>query len=182
MASVRRLMAIGGGLEGLGGGAEAADAVDAARRAVQRWEAEASQREIALVASMDVDVAYMYVVANALAEVLDALLSNAIRHTPAHGRIRVAVASDPSGKTVRVSVADSGVGVAEEDRDKVFEPFTRSSRADPSGRPGAGLGLAFVKAVVEASGGRVAVQKADLGGAEFVLDFPMAEKPRQTEK
>ena len=182
LASVRRLLAIGGGLEGLGGGVQAAEVVDAARRAVQRWEAEASQQEITLLASLEVDAAYVHVAAEVLAEVLDALLSNAIKYTPAHGQIRVAVAPDPSGKTVRVSVADSGIGVAEEDRDKVFEPFTRGPSAKASSRPGAGLGLAFVKAVVEASGGRAAVQKADWGGAEFVLDFPPAEKPQQIEK
>jgi len=182
LESVRRLLAIGSGVERLGGGAGAADMVDAARRAVQRWEAEASQQEITLLASLDVDAAYVAAPADALAEVLDALLSNAIKYTPAHGQIRVAVDPDPSGKTVRVSVADSGIGVAEEDRDKVFEPFTRAPSAKASSRPGAGLGLAFVKAVVEASGGLAAVQKADWGGAEFVLDFPLAEKPQQIEK
>jgi len=182
LVSVRRLLAIGWGLKRLGGGAEAIDVVEAARRAAQRWEAEASQRAIALLVSLDVGVTYVPVPADTLAEVFDALLSNAVAYTPAHGQIRVAVARSPSGEMVRVSVADSGVGVAEEDRDTIFEPFTRGSRAEPSGRPGAGLGLAFVKAVVEAAGGRVAVQTADSGGAEFVLDFPLAEKSQEIEK
>ena len=182
LASVRRLLAIGGGLARLGGGAEAADVVDAARRAAQRWEPQASQQAIALLASLDAEATYVSVPADMLGEVFDALLSNAMEYTPAHGQIRLAVARAASGATVRVSVADSGIGVAEEDRDEVFEPFMRACRAGPSGRPGAGLGLAFVKAVVEASGGRVAVQEADSGGAEFVLEVPVAEKPEKTEK
>jgi len=182
LVSVQRLLAIGRGLERLGGGSEAADVVQAARRAVQRWEGEASRQEIALLASLNVDAAYVAASADGLAEVFDALVSNAIKYTPAHGRIRVAAARGPSGKTVRVSVADSGIGIPAEDRDKVFEPFMRASNAKASSRPGAGLGLAFVKAVVEASGGQVSVQKADWGGAEFVLDFPLAEKPQPIEK
>jgi len=176
------MLAIGRAVERPGAGGQVADMVKAARRAAERWQAEAARHGIAFQASLDAEPAYVYVEEGALAEVLDALLGNAIKYTPDHGRIRLAVELDASGKHVRAAVADSGIGVAEEDRERVFEPFTRGASAQQSSRPGVGLGLAFGKAVIEAGGGHIGVRKADLGGAEFVLDLPVAEGPQSSEK
>ena len=74
-----------------------------------------------------------------------------------------------------MEVADSGIGVPEAERAQIFQPFFRSSTARTSGRPGVGLGLAFVKSVVEAAGGQVAVDRSvDLGGAAFTIVLPLA--------
>ncbi len=112
----------------------------------------------------------------ALAEVLSALVSNAIKYTPGHGVIRMTVqeGEDP-GRRVSVLVADSGVGIPDGDYARVFEPFYRTPAARDSARPGAGLGLAFVYSVVTAMGGTVFARKSLLGGAEFVLDLPVVE-------
>jgi NADPH-dependent 2,4-dienoyl-CoA reductase/sulfur reductase-like enzyme/rhodanese-related sulfurtransferase len=110
----------------------------------------------------------------ALAETLVALLNNAMKYTPDHGHIRVRARRAEGGDTVVTSVADSGIGVPDELRGKIFEPFFRAMDARRASFPGAGLGLAFVKSVVVGSGGTVAVGRSDLGGAEFTLTLPLA--------
>ena len=113
----------------------------------------------------------------ALFEVLSVLLNNALKYTPDHGRVRIR--AGPVDGQVQIAVADSGIGVREEDRQRIFEPFFRTPAVRKSSRPGVGLGLAFVKSIVTASGGTVSVGKADLGGAEFTLSLPQAE-PAET--
>ena len=84
-------------------------------------------------------------------------------------------AVNPESGEVRVSVAASGIGIPEDERLKVFEPFYRASAAKKSTIVGSGLGLAFVKTVAEASGGRASVEVSDLGGAEVVMEIPLVD-------
>jgi NADPH-dependent 2,4-dienoyl-CoA reductase/sulfur reductase-like enzyme/rhodanese-related sulfurtransferase len=182
LESVRRMLAIGRAMEGSGTTGQTADVAKAARVAAERWQAEATRHGLALQTNVVAGSACVPVAHDALTEVFDALLGNAVKYTPEHGRIRLTVSCDDPARAVRVSVADSGIGVPEADRARVFEPFARAASAQRSSRPGVGLGLAFVKAVIEAGGGHVEVRKADLGGAEFVLDLPVAEAPQTQEK
>jgi len=117
----------------------------------------------------------------ALAEIVSALVSNAIKYTPDHGRIRISSRAGERAGFVCLSVADSGVGVPEVDRKRVFEPFFRTPAARTSARPGMGLGLAFVKSLVTSAGGDAGVDKADLGGADFLLNMPLA-RPDEGDK
>ncbi len=94
-----------------------------------------------------------------LQRVLFNLIQNAIRHTPPDGSITVR-AEDVEGG-VEIEVADTGSGIAAEQRGRVFEPFFRAdaSRTDP----GAGLGLAIARAIVEAHGGAIWLEDAAVG-------------------
>ncbi|MFZ5441809.1 MAG: sensor histidine kinase [Myxococcota bacterium] len=105
-----------------------------------------------------------------LREMLDALLDNAVRYTPRGGTIFLEASAD--GERVLVAVSDTGQGVAEAERARIFERFSRGSAAERSGQPGSGLGLAVVKALVEAEGGAVTVAAREGGGAVFTLAFP----------
>jgi two-component system OmpR family sensor kinase len=106
-------------------------------------------------------------------QVVANLLANARAHTPAGTKIDVSIARDRDG--IRISVADNGPGLSDEDQKKIFERFYR---ADPSrvrvDGEGSGLGLSIVDAVMKAHGGSVTVA-SELGkGSTFTLFFPIA--------
>ncbi|GAA1058776.1 sensor histidine kinase [Agromyces bracchium] len=104
------------------------------------------------------------------------LLANALQHTPAGGRIEVSV--DGTGDEVRLAVADSGPGFAEEDLAHAFEAGWRGSsarsphRLDVTG--GAGLGLAIVRGIARAHGGDASASNAPEGGAVLAVTLPRA--------
>ena len=103
-----------------------------------------------------------------LEEALDALVENALRFTGPADTVRISAV--PDGAFIRIEVADSGPGVPEPDRSRVFERFYKRH---PSGEePGTGLGLALVDAVATAHGGRCWVETAPEGGALFALALP----------
>jgi two-component system sensor histidine kinase BaeS len=110
-----------------------------------------------------------------LRQVLVNLLTNAARHTPADGRIRVsaAVVDDE----VRVEVADSGCGLTGDQLALVFERFYRTDAARRRDTEGRGLGLAIVKAVIEAQRGRVWAESGSGGGARFGFGLPAVPAP-----
>ena len=91
-----------------------------------------------------------------LAQVLANLLSNAVRYTPSGGSITVRAERHPGD--VLVSIANTGDGIPAEDIDRVFERFYRVEKSRDRARGGAGIGLAIVKQLVEASGGRVGAE------------------------
>ena len=106
--------------------------------------------------------------------VLYNLVSNAIRHTPAGGYVRLgARASGPD--QVRVTVSDSGEGIAGADLPQVFERFWRGGQArtlERDGERGAGLGLAIARGLVEAHRGEIEVRSRPGEGAEFSFTLP----------
>ena len=99
------------------------------------------------------------------------LLSNACKYTRA-GEIRLSASRGAFPGTVRVSVEDSGVGIAGDDVDRLFEPYERGG--DPH-VPGVGLGLAIVKGTVEAMGGAVGGAPRRVGGSVFWFELPLAQ-------
>jgi signal transduction histidine kinase len=95
-----------------------------------------------------------------LQRVLFNLIQNAIRYTPADGS--VTVRAEAAGDWVEIEVADTGTGIPVEDRERLFEPFTRGS-SNAEHDPGAGLGLALSRAIVEAHGGRIWLAESEAG-------------------
>ena len=103
-----------------------------------------------------------------LARVIQNLLVNAVRHTPADGSVRIEarLAAD----ALEVAVADTGEGIAPQDLARVFDPFFR---ADPARQgAGAGLGLALAKRIVEALGGEISAESEPSHGARFEVTLP----------
>ena len=108
---------------------------------------------VSLSAQLATDLAPADANADKLRRVLLNLLQNAIHHTPPDGS--VAVRACAVDGTVEIEVADTGAGIAAEDRAHVFEPFYRGGDEAARTRPGSGLGLAISRAIVEAHGGRI---------------------------
>ncbi|ADG07168.1 HAMP domain-containing sensor histidine kinase [Kyrpidia tusciae] len=109
-------------------------------------------------------------------QVLSNLIDNALKYTPAGGRVDVRVlGTDP--REVKVEVADTGVGIPPEDRDRVFERFYRVDKARARTTGGTGLGLAIVKHVVQLHGGRVGVESEVGKGSRFFVQFPRRWPP-----
>jgi signal transduction histidine kinase len=104
-----------------------------------------------------------------LAQVLANLLSNAIRYTPADGTITVRAERRPAD--VLISVSNTGEGIPPEDIDRVFERFYRVEKSRDRAHGGAGIGLAIVKQLVEAAGGRVGAESGG-GQTRFWFSLP----------
>jgi two-component system OmpR family sensor kinase len=106
-----------------------------------------------------------------IAQVLHNLIANALRHTPANGEILVAITGGAAG--IHLVVQDTGEGIAPEHLPYVFDRFYRTDRSRARDTGGAGLGLAIVRAIVEAHGGTVAVESDGPGlGSRFLLWLP----------
>ncbi|WP_320129445.1 ATP-binding protein [uncultured Sphaerochaeta sp.] len=106
-----------------------------------------------------------------LREVLDNLVSNAIKYTPKGGQIRIREEKAPKG-FVRFSIDDSGPGIDEPERAHVFERFYRTDKSRSTDSGGRGLGLAISLEIIKAHGGSITVGASDLGGAKFTVDLP----------
>jgi signal transduction histidine kinase len=105
-----------------------------------------------------------------VAQVLNNLLSNAIKYSPAGGN--VVVSATREGDLAVLAVADEGIGVDLEDRERIFEPFRRGASARDL--PGAGLGLSISRRIAEAHGGRIEFANRPGGGSVFRLCLPAA--------
>lgn len=106
---------------------------------------------------------------DAFAQVLGNLISNAARYTPADGT--VTVRAERHASDILVSIANTGDGIPPEDLDRVFERFYRVEKSRDRARGGAGIGLAIVKQLVEAGGGRVGAESRE-GQTRFWFSLP----------
>ena len=107
-----------------------------------------------------------------LAQVLDNLLSNAMKFTPPNGSVGLSVIARED--TVLIEVEDSGIGISAADQKKLFTRFFRTEAAMRKAIKGTGLGLSIVKAIVEGHGGEITVESAEGKGATFRVVLPLA--------
>jgi two-component system sensor histidine kinase KdpD len=105
-----------------------------------------------------------------IARVVKQLLNNALKYSPAGAPL--AISAERSGAAIVINVVDSGPGVAEDERERIFEKYYRG-RASRSRTPGTGLGLSSAKSIVEAHGGKIWVTAAPGGGAAFHVSLPI---------
>jgi signal transduction histidine kinase len=147
------------------------------------YQAPARDGGVALEHATEADVPPVAADAARLGRVIRNLVDNAIRHTPAGGRVRVEARAQ--GETVQVSVSDTGPGLAPGEAERIFERFYRGERArsrdgGSARSTGAGLGLTIARGLVQAHGGRIWAERAGSGsgtggsGAVFRFTIPVA--------
>jgi len=112
--------------------------------------------------------------ADLLKQVVLNLVDNAITHTPPGGRVELSL-TVVNGEA-RLSVRDSGPGIAPEDIERIFERFYRLDRARGRHTGGAGLGLAIARWIVEAHGGRIVVESTIGTGSTFTVILPLSNQ------
>jgi PAS domain S-box-containing protein len=106
-----------------------------------------------------------------IGQLLDNLISNAIKFTPGGGVVSITV--DSSGDTAVIEVQDSGLGISAEDQKQLFERFFRTRSATELAIAGTGLGLSIVKAIVDAHGGTITIESAEGEGTTFRVELPL---------
>ncbi|HJV90268.1 MAG TPA: ATP-binding protein [Holophagaceae bacterium] len=105
-----------------------------------------------------------------LREVMANLLSNALKYSPAGAPVTLRVEAGAAG-CVRIAVVDRGPGLTEQDRPRLFQPFSRLSARPTGGETSVGLGLAICKRWVEAMGGRIGADSEGAGGSTFWVEL-----------
>lgn len=149
--------------------AEEVDLADLGRRAAGLLSVKALDRKITIIAPPpDVILAAVGEFRRVL-QILVNLIGNAVRYAPEGSEIRIATEWE-SGQA-RIAVIDQGPGVAQDDRERIFEKFERLGRDDASG---SGLGLYISRRLARAMGGDIAIGGAPGEGARFILSLPVA--------
>jgi signal transduction histidine kinase len=108
------------------------------------------------------------------------LLSNALKYTPRGGEIEVSIHAYFNKKgsgVLEISFRDTGIGICEEDKEKIFQPYYRGRNA--SSEEGRGLGLSFVKEVIDLHGGKILVQSEPNVGSIFSILLPVQNAPKE---
>ncbi|MCC7049019.1 MAG: PAS-domain containing protein [Alphaproteobacteria bacterium] len=143
---------------------------------LQLTRERARERDLAIAVDCPPDIGAMSGDERRLKQALYNLVSNAVKFTPTGGRITLKATREQDG--VALSVIDTGIGIAREDHERVFERF---ERGPGQGRQaGAGLGLALVKSLIELHGGSVAIDSARGAGTTVVCHLPAKALLRAT--
>jgi signal transduction histidine kinase len=130
----------------------------------------AMRRSMALHMAVDPQIGQVQADERKIRQVVLNLLSNAIKFTPEGGRIEVMAV--PKDGSVEISVSDTGVGIAPEDQEAVFEEFRQVGTADKKAE-GTGLGLTLCRKFVELHGGRIWVKSQEGAGSTFTFTIPV---------
>jgi signal transduction histidine kinase/CHASE3 domain sensor protein len=150
------------------------DTVDVARLARQAVEAagpRAAQGGVDLEVEAPGELWMSQADGDRLGQMLDNLVVNGLKFTPAGGRVTVACV--PADDEVHLSVRDTGLGIAPADQARLFERFFRAPSAVTEGVPGVGLGLTIVQAIVQGHGGTSSVDSAPGMGTTFRVTMPL---------
>ena len=146
--------------------------VDVLRRSMDGVKPRADARGVKLLLEASENLPPVEMDSMRIAQVVGNLLENAISYTPQGGRVTV-IASLSEANLARVSVADTGIGIPEEDLPNIFDRFYRVDPSRTRATGAAGLGLTIAKGLVEAHGGAIYAESAPGEGSRFTFDLPL---------
>ncbi|MCH8224548.1 MAG: HAMP domain-containing protein [Chloroflexi bacterium] len=150
---------------------------DVLSRSVEAFRARAGARDVEVSLQVSPGLPLVILDRTRIAQVVGNLLENAVQHTPRGGAVRVSVEATPAGNA-RVTVEDSGEGIAPEDVALVFERFYRVDPSRSRATGGVGLGLTIAKKLVEAHGGAIYAESTQGQGSRFIFELPLAKDER----
>ncbi|HXG51277.1 MAG TPA: ATP-binding protein [candidate division Zixibacteria bacterium] len=148
-------------------------------RALDTCRLRAREKAIELRKAVDAQLPRLRVDARRLEQVLMNLLDNAVKFTPAGGRIEIGAASRPA--EVEFWVRDNGVGIPAEEMSALFEKYRQTASGKASKHKGTGLGLVICKMIVEAHGGRIRAESRPGEGATFSFTVPLGSAAAASE-
>ena len=132
----------------------------------------ATSKGIKIELEIENDLPRIYGDKDRLTQVLTNLMTNAVKFSNENGRVKVKASQN--GNFINVTVSDEGIGIAAEDHDKLFKPFSQIDSSSSKKYPGTGLGLALVKEIVQLHGGTVWFE-SELGkGSTFGFSIPIS--------
>lgn len=143
--------------------------------AVVRLQPQAERGGISLILDLPPHLPLVLVDGQRVQQVVVNLVHNAVKFTPAGGR--VTISAEKTAGAIIVQVADTGVGIPAADLPRIFERFYKADRARSSG--GTGLGLAIARHIVQAHGGRIWAQSKEDRGSTFYFSLPIADENRE---
>ena len=145
--------------------------------AAEEWKRKTARHTI--VTKLDPRLPNAMADVSLLRRAIDELLDNAVKYSPDGGKIRVSVSSENSTnrRILKVDVADEGIGIEESDLPGIFEDFRQVDASDTRTFGGLGLGLAFVRRIIEAHGGEIGVESRPGQGTTFSFTLPATDTP-----
>lgn len=141
-------------------------------RVLRKFQSIAAEQQVTLFNQISSDLPTVYWDEDKIEQVLTNLIDNALRHTPADGKVEIAVQSDLDH--VIIKVKDTGSGIPEEDLPFIFERFYKADKARTRGQSGGtGLGLSIAKHLIDAHQGRIEVTSQLDKGTTFTITLPI---------
>ncbi len=134
------------------------------------FKSRSQSKDIKIDLATSSDSIYVYADKNALTQVLDNLVSNAVKFSPSGTTVTINV--EKLEDIVRCTVADQGPGISKEDQEKLFKKFARLTAKPTAGESSTGLGLSITKRLTEDMNGTIRCESQEGKGAAFILEFP----------
>ncbi|UCF90860.1 MAG: GAF domain-containing protein, partial [Desulfobacterales bacterium] len=149
-----------------------------ARRIRRTFQDKAAEKRVNFMVDAPEDLPPLRGQLEVIEQMLENLISNAIKYTPTEGSVNVRF-SQTNGK-IRFEISDTGIGIPAADKAKLFTEFFRAENAKSVAKDGTGLGLAIVKEIVDNLDGRILAESEEGVGTVFVVDLPTAAAPEKT--
>ncbi len=136
---------------------------------------QAARKSISLHYQEDQAVSRIHADPLRLKQILVNLLTNAVKFTPSGGQVSLQVHADTAGDRIQFSVTDTGVGIAPDDWDRLFQPFEQADKIADHRSGGLGLGLALIQRLIDLHGGSLHVESESGKGSRFAVNLPCGQ-------